>query len=69
MIDGSTTLINCVICTTMTNDVVIATIISGYLIRKIGGGPVRDTSILDVVVVFHEVAKVDLVDLIGLSMR
>ena len=69
MVDGSTTLKNGIVGTTTISDIVITTVISGIFIRKIGGGPVRDTSILDVVVVLHEVAGVDLVDLIGLSMR
>ena len=68
MVDGNTTLINGISCATMISGVVITTMISG-IFRTIGGGPVRGTSILDVVVVPHEVASVDLVDLIGLSMR
>ena len=61
MIDGITTLINGIISVTM---------ISGIFVRKIVGGPVRDTSILEVVVVLHEVASVNLVeDRIDSSMR
>ena len=80
MIDGITTLVNGIISATMTSGVEIvtmisgveiATMISGIFIRKIAGGPVRDTSILEVVVVLHEVASVYLVieDRIDLSMR
>ena len=69
MIDGGTTLINGIVGTTMISGMVITTMISGIFIWKIGGGPVRDTSIQDVVVVLHEVAGVDLVDLVGLSMK
>ena len=80
MIDGVTTLINGIISATMISGVEIvtmisgveiATMISGIFIRKIVGGPVRDTSILEVVVVLHEVASVHLVieDRIDLSMR
>ena len=53
----------------MISGVGIATMISGAFAWKIVGGPVRDTSILDVVVVLHEVASVDLVDRIDLPMR
>ena len=53
----------------MISGVGIATMISGVFVRKIGGGPVRDTSILDVVAVLHEVASVDLVDLVDLPMK
>ena len=71
MIDGITTLINGIIGATMISGVDMATMISGIFIRKIVGGPVRDTSILEVVVVLHEVASVYLVieDRIDLSMR
>ena len=68
MIDGVTTLING-ICTTMISGVGITTLISGAFAWKIDGGPARDTSILDVVVVLHEEASVDLVDRIDLPMR
>ena len=68
MIDGGTTLINGIVGTTMISGMVITTMISGIFIWNIGGGPVRDTSIQDVVVVLNEVAGVDLVDLVGLSM-
>ena len=65
------TMISGVEIVTMINGVEIATMISGIFIRKIVGGPVRDTSILEVVVVLHEVASVYLVieDRIDLSMR
>ena len=80
MIGGITTLINGIVGTTMISGVKIATMISGVeiatmisgiFIRKIVGGPVRDTSILEVVVVLHEMASVYLVieDGIDLSMR
>ena len=80
MIDGITALINGIVSATMIsgveivtmiNGVEIATMISGIFIRKIVGGPVRDTSFFEVVVVLHEVASVYLVieDRIGLSMR
>ena len=69
MIGGVTTLINGIIYTNMVSGVGIAIMIGGVSAWEIVGGPVRDTSILDVVVVLHEVASVDLVDLIGLSMR
>ena len=49
MIDGVTTFMNGLICTTMISGVEIATLISGVFAWKIDGGPVRDTSILDVV--------------------
>ena len=69
MIDGGTALINGIVCTTMISGVGIATMISGAFAWKIDGGPVRGTSILDVVVVLHEVASVDLVGRIDLPMR
>ena len=79
MIDGITTLINGIVSTTMISGVEIvtmisgveiATMISGIFIRKIVGGPVRDTSILEAVVVLHEVVNVNLVEgSISLSMR
>ena len=71
MINGiiGTTMISGIEVTTMISGIGIATMISGTFIWKIGGGPVRDTSVQDVVVVLHEVAGVDLVDLVGLSMR
>ena len=69
MIDGSATLIMGMVCTTIISDIVMTTMISGILIWKIGGGPVRDTSIQDVVVALHEVAGVDLVDIVGSSME
>ena len=70
MIDGVTTLINGIVGITMISEVEVVTMISGILVRKIVGGPVRDTSILEVVVVLHEVVSVNLVeDSINLSMR
>ena len=70
MIDGITTLIYGIVGTTMISGAAIATMISGIFIRKIVGGPVRDTSILEVIVVLHEVASVYLVeDRVDLSMR
>ena len=62
-------MINGIVSTTMISGIVIATMTNGIFMWKIGGGPVRDTSIQDVVVVLHEVAGVDLVDLVGLSMK
>ena len=69
MIGGVTALINNVIYTTVINGVRIATMISGVSAWKTVGGPVRDTSIPDVVAVLHGVASADLVDRIGLPMR
>tara|TARA_B110000503_G_C7018750_1_gene358813 strand:- start:428 stop:640 length:213 start_codon:yes stop_codon:yes gene_type:complete len=70
MIDGVTTLINGIVGNTMISEVEAVTMISGIVVRKIVGGPVRDTSILEVVVVLHEVVSVNLVeDRINLSMR
>ena len=71
MVDGVPTLINGTVGTTMISGVEIVTMISGMFVRKIVGGPVRDTSVLEVVVVLHEVASVYLVieDRIALSMR
>ena len=54
----------------MISEVDIVTMISGIFIWKIVGGPVRDTSILEAVVVLHEVVNVNLVEgSINLSMR
>ena len=70
MIDGVTTLINGIVGITMISEVEAVTMISGIVVRKIVGGPVRDTSILEVVVVLHEVVSVNLVEgSINLSMR
>jgi len=69
MIGGITTLIHGTVCITMISGVGIASMISGAFAWKNVAGHVRDTSILDVVVVFHEVASVDLVDRICLLMR
>jgi uncharacterized membrane protein YcaP (DUF421 family) len=70
MIDGVTTLINGIVGITMISEVEAVTMISGIVVRKIVGGPVRDTSILEVVVVLHEVVSVNIVvDSINLSMR
>ena len=69
MVGGDATLINGTICTTMTSGVGIETMMSGVSAWKIVGGPVRDTSILDAVVVLHEVASVDLVDRTGLPVK
>ena len=70
MIDGVTILINGIVGITVISEVEVVTMISGIFVRKIVGGPVRDTSILEVVVVLHEVVSVNLVeDRINLSMR
>ena len=70
MIDGVTILINGIVGITMISEVEVATMISGIFVRKIVGGPVRDTSILEVVVVLHEVVSVNLVEgSINLSMK
>ena len=63
-------MINGIVGNTMISEVEAVTMISGIVVRKIVGGPVRDTSILEVVVVLHEVVSVNLVeDSINLSMR
>jgi hypothetical protein len=81
MIDGVVILINGIVGTTMISGILIrkivgvTTMISGVSIRKIVGGPVRDTSVLEVlevVVVLHEVTSLNLVlveDWIVWSMR
>ena len=70
MIDGITTLINGIVGTTMISGVEVVTMIGDIFVQKIVGGPVSDTSILEVVVVLHEVASVNLAeDRIDLSMR
>ena len=65
-----TTMISGVEIATMISGIEIATMINGIFIQKIVGGPVKDTSILEVIVVLHEVASVYLVeDRVDLSMR
>ena len=56
---------------TMISDIVRgATMISGLVsIRRNCGGPFRDTCAQEVVEVLHEVAGVDLEDLVGVFMR